>query len=388
MKIPKIIYENEFDEKIINNFRHFHDTHLSKIKKRKLLSAKIENIILEHEKITNPSSNNTSYLIFKTEVFLKKNFQNTILELYNKKPPKQKKSKSFEPKTNSTLGITLELISKFNLELNKQNVEYWNSRIQFIKYLNDCIKFYGLHPFIKRRTTKRFNLVVKHSFKSKSEIDEYQILMSFEVFNRNFFNNYKYKQPIKINGKIIPYNDITQVRITTTYYNDNELILFAEKNGIKWNKNDKDTIHFIQNTKDETDKYQPIPIEVELTNINETTELLKKFPKPYELYCEATRKVNDRSMYRNSLDDLRLAIELLLKKILNNNKSLENQKSELGKFLKDKKITIEIRSTFITILDYYTKCHNHNVKHDNTVEETDIKLMFNLSTEFIRYLLE
>lgn len=40
--------------------------------------------------------------------------------------------------------------------------------------------------------------------------------------------------------------------------------------------------------------------------------------------------------YRNALDLVRLTLELLFRKILNNERSLENQNKALGNFLKTK----------------------------------------------------
>ena len=56
---------------------------------------------------------------------------------------------------------------------------------------------------------------------------------------------------------------------------------------------------------------------------------------------------------RNLLDDLRLSLESLLKEILGNGKSLENQKDELGRFLKEREGSPELRNMFQSMLAYY-----------------------------------
>ena len=54
-------------------------------------------------------------------------------------------------------------------------------------------------------------------------------------------------------------------------------------------------------------------------------------------------KKNNNIYTRNLLDDLRFSLEVLVKAILKNSKSLENQKAELGNFLKENGISVEIR---------------------------------------------
>ncbi len=72
---------------------------------------------------------------------------------------------------------------------------------------------------------------------------------------------------------------------------------------------------------------------------NLNTNLLKDnlirlvdYPESAGLYQSALNKLNENRNERNILDDLRLSLELLLKSLLNNNKSLENQLNELGTY--------------------------------------------------------
>lgn len=61
---------------------------------------------------------------------------------------------------------------------------------------------------------------------------------------------------------------------------------------------------------------------------------------------------NDQK-YRGALDSIRLTLELLLKKLLGNDKSLENQKALLGKFLKEHNVSIQFVNLFLRELDMY-----------------------------------
>lgn len=63
----------------------------------------------------------------------------------------------------------------------------------------------------------------------------------------------------------------------------------------------------------------------------------------------------DQDDYRNSLDNVRLTVELLVKTLTKSNASLENQKSSLGTFLKAKGISKQVRNYLHNILDIYEK---------------------------------
>ena len=77
------------------------------------------------------------------------------------------------------------------------------------------------------------------------------------------------------------------------------------------------------------------------------------------------------------MDDLRFSLEVLVKAILKNSKSLENQKAELGNFLKENGISVEIRNLYTDkILDFYIKYQNNNVKHSENFNEIEVDFIF------------
>jgi hypothetical protein len=115
---------------------------------------------------------------------------------------------------------------------------------------------------------------------------------------------------------------------------------------------------------------------------------LADYPIAGRMYQSALDKLNEGNFTRNLIDDLRLSIELLLKAILKNENSLENQTSNLGLYLKDKDVSSELRNMFTKLLDYYSKYQNEYVKHDNAIKEQEVDLVINLSSSFIRFLLQ
>jgi len=122
--------------------------------------------------------------------------------------------------------------------------------------------------------------------------------------------------------------------------------------------------------------------------IDQNLTSLSKYPKVGELYLSALDKLNEGKFERNLLDDLRLSLELLLKKVLGNKKSLEKQIPLLGEFLKEKGAKKELRSMITTMITYYGKYQNEYVKHNDTVDEKEIDVMVNISSAFMNFIIE
>lgn len=102
-----------------------------------------------------------------------------------------------------------------------------------------------------------------------------------------------------------------------------------------------------------------------------TYSQLSVCPAAQAVYKSGITKYAEKKYDRNVLDDMRLSLELLVKQILGNGKSLESQNAELGAKLSG--YHTELRNLVIKTVDYLCKYQNHYVKHNNAVnpEETD-----------------
>jgi hypothetical protein len=107
--------------------------------------------------------------------------------------------------------------------------------------------------------------------------------------------------------------------------------------------------------------------EVNEALVEETKHWLQTYPDSLKLYQEALSKFDNQVFQRNLLDDLRLSLELLLKSIIGNNKSLENQLGDTGTFIQSKNVSRELNNMFVKLIDYYSKYNNTYVKHDGNV---------------------
>jgi hypothetical protein len=126
--------------------------------------------------------------------------------------------------------------------------------------------------------------------------------------------------------------------------------------------------------------------EVDEALVQRTQHFLGPFPEALPLYRQAVQKHASRVFLRNVLDDLRLALELLLKSLLDNDRSLENQIPALGAFIKQRGGSSELANMFVKLVDYYTKYQNSYVKHDDAVIEEEVEFILELTSSFMKHL--
>ncbi|WP_083915021.1 hypothetical protein [Alkalispirochaeta alkalica] len=129
----------------------------------------------------------------------------------------------------------------------------------------------------------------------------------------------------------------------------------------------------------------PNPDGVNEELIQQTRHWLSKFPEVLDVFNSAIEKQSHGLYKRNLLDDLRLSLELLLKNIFENSKSLENQLPILGGFIKDKGGSTELSNMFHKLIDYYTKYQNTYVKHGDAVNEEEIEFICEITASFMKH---
>ena len=130
--------------------------------------------------------------------------------------------------------------------------------------------------------------------------------------------------------------------------------------------------------------FSGVPQITQAPEIKETQVWLTNYPAVRKIYNKAIEKYSQRIYQRNVLDDMRLALETFLREILGNQKSLENQLAEVGKYQKDKGLSTEFISMFNRLLDYYSKYQNNYVKHNDAVKHSEIDFVIHLTTLFMR----
>ena len=85
---------------------------------------------------------------------------------------------------------------------------------------------------------------------------------------------------------------------------------------------------------------------------------------------------------------MRLAFELLIKDLLGNNKSLENQIADIGSMLKKFGASAEIRNMVTKIIKYYTDFQNNHVKHTDAVNGDELEYVIELTSVIMKFLIK
>lgn len=113
-------------------------------------------------------------------------------------------------------------------------------------------------------------------------------------------------------------------------------------------------------------------------------DVAKSFEQALAFY-----QAGDVSTYRNLLDNLRFTLEQLLKKILENNKSIEKQKDDLLPWLKQKGINTYLINIYAALLSNYNIYQNNAVKHHSgSFSNNEVEFMIYLTGTFIRLILK
>ncbi len=127
--------------------------------------------------------------------------------------------------------------------------------------------------------------------------------------------------------------------------------------------------------------------QVNETLVEETRHWLQDYPHALTLFTQALEKYEHGAYSRNLLDDLRLAVETLLRSIFHNKKSLENQIHFVGSYIKERGGSPELSNMFVKLLDYYSKYQNSYVKHDDAVNEEEIEFVIEITSTFMKHLI-
>ena len=120
--------------------------------------------------------------------------------------------------------------------------------------------------------------------------------------------------------------------------------------------------------------------------VEDTLAWLANHKRSLKLYRLAVAQLGQETFDRNCLDNARLALEVLLKEILENDKSIEGQQELIGRFIKENGGSKYFTNMFRTLLDYYSKYQNNLVKHKDEVVELEVEFIIELTATFMKTL--
>ena len=126
--------------------------------------------------------------------------------------------------------------------------------------------------------------------------------------------------------------------------------------------------------------------EINESLVEETQHWLSEYPEALKLYNDCLEKHSNGIHQRNLLDDLRLSLETLLKTILENGKSLENQIADLGKYINERNGSKELNNMFLKLIDYFSKYQNTYVKHNDNVNYNEVEIIIEMASSFMKFI--
>ena len=122
--------------------------------------------------------------------------------------------------------------------------------------------------------------------------------------------------------------------------------------------------------------------------VTDVLNWLSDYTRTKEQYDKTLKMILHQAAPRDSIDNLRLSLELFMKEFFNNEKSLENQKSLTGEYLTSHNVSKHFSSMYTTLFTHYTTYNNNEAKHNNTAEEQEIDFLLYLTGSFIRFLVK
>lgn len=126
--------------------------------------------------------------------------------------------------------------------------------------------------------------------------------------------------------------------------------------------------------------------EINESLVEETQHWLSEYPDALKLYNDCLEKHSNGIHQRNLLDDLRLSLETLLKNVLENGKSLENQIADLGKYINNRHGSKELNNMFLKLIDYFSKYQNTYVKHNDNVNDNEVEIIIEMASSFMKFI--
>ena len=116
---------------------------------------------------------------------------------------------------------------------------------------------------------------------------------------------------------------------------------------------------------------------------------LKDYPLTRKAWIVALKDYSESDEYDASeiADKFRKALERFFQEFFNKKKSLENFKSEYGKYLSSKGVPTELINNFEKLLDLYTKFNNNYAKHQDETSSNVLEYIMYQTGSIMRLLI-
>ena len=130
-------------------------------------------------------------------------------------------------------------------------------------------------------------------------------------------------------------------------------------------------------------------IEFDDALVSQPFEWLRKYSSAHTAWVKALKEYSDSTEENASevADKFRKALEAFFQDFFGGQKSLENYKSDYGKYLKEQGVPKEISGNFETLLQSYTQFMNNYAKHRDATSDKVLEYIMYQTGNIIRLLI-
>lgn len=121
--------------------------------------------------------------------------------------------------------------------------------------------------------------------------------------------------------------------------------------------------------------------------VSKPLEWLTAYPESREKFIAAIKKYSANEDPSEVADAFRKALERFFQEFFNSEKSIENLKSEYGKYLKEKGAPAEISNNLEKTLDLYNSFMNNYAKHHDKTSENVLEFIMYQTGNIIRLMI-
>lgn len=124
--------------------------------------------------------------------------------------------------------------------------------------------------------------------------------------------------------------------------------------------------------------------------VSQPLDWLSQYPATHSVFIKALQMYSDDKSYdaRTVTDQFRKALESFFQEFFQSTKTLENLKSEFGRYLSSKGITKEVANNLEALLQSYTNYMNNNIKHRDNANNQVLEYIMYQTGNIIRLLIK
>ena len=120
--------------------------------------------------------------------------------------------------------------------------------------------------------------------------------------------------------------------------------------------------------------------------VSQPLDWLEDYPRSRKTFTNALKQYSEKIYIRDTADNFRKALEEFFQEFLSNTKNLDNNITEVFKYLKDNNAEPELAAMMKTLINTYDNLNNKIAKHNDKVDARYLEFLMYQTGIFIRLL--